>query len=213
MQSPWKRPPLCCSPGAPGTCCEHRFRNSPSNQKSLIKKKQKTSVFYWKLFFEADRGSYLQEGPNCSLKLVRSHADLLLAEVHKAARAQRGLQPVGALQKGRFRDDLTDVNNVGRGLLRLRRPRVLQRHQLPSKLREKNQTRNTECKRWRFPLKNGAKLLGLTAKEAPTGLRIHLGGFFRGLTVAGAAGVCGSCSGGSGCPVPNGSRFPKELLI
>lgn len=99
-------------------------------------------MFYWKLFFETDRRSYLQEGPNCSLKLVRSRADLLLAEIHEAARAQRGLQPVGALQKGSFRDDLTDVNDVGRGLLRLRRLRVLQRYQLPSELREKNKTKN-----------------------------------------------------------------------
>lgn len=58
-----------------------------------------------------------------------------------------------------------------------------------------------------------SKETGLTANEAPTGLRIHLGGFFRGLTVAGGAGVCGSCSGGKVCPVPKGSKFPNELLI
>lgn len=37
---------------------------------------------------------------------------------------------------------------------------------------------------------------GLTAKEAPTGLRIHLGGFFSGMAVAVGAEVWGSCSGG-----------------
>jgi len=40
-----------------------------------------------------------------------------------------------------------------------------------------------------------------------------LGGFFRGLTVSGGGAVWGSCSGGSVCPVPNGSMFTNELLI
>lgn len=54
---------------------------------------------------------------------------------------------------------------------------------------------------------------GRTAKEAPTGLRIHLGGFFSGMPVAVGAAVGGSCSGGKVCPVPKGSMFPNELLI
>lgn len=53
----------------------------------------------------------------------------------------------------------------------------------------------------------------LTPNEAPTGLRIHFGGFFRGFTVAGGTVVWGSCSGGNVCPVPKGSMFPNEVLI
>lgn len=49
-----------------------------------------------------------------------------------------------------------------------------------------------------------------TEKEAPTGLRIHLGGFLRGNTILCWAVCWGICSGGRGCPVPKGSRFPKD---
>ncbi len=52
----------------------------------------------------------------------------------------------------------------------------------------------------------------LTAKDAPTGLRIHLGGFLRGVMVLGDVAVWGSCKGGSVLPVPKGSIFPNELL-
>lgn len=58
-----------------------------------------------------------------------------------------------------------------------------------------------------------SKETGLTAKEAPTGRRIHLGGFFIAVLVAEGAAGCGICSGGKVCPVPKGSMFPKELLI
>lgn len=50
----------------------------------------------------------------------------------------------------------------------------------------------------------------LTENDAPTGRRIHLGGFFRGRTTLCGAVCWGSCRGGRGCPVPNGSRFPNE---
>lgn len=83
--------------------------------------------------------SYLEERPQSLLKLVLSRVDLLLAEVHEAARAQRRLQLIGALQKGRFRNNLTDMYNVCGGLLRLLRVRlrVLQGHQLPAKLQRR----------------------------------------------------------------------------
>lgn len=50
----------------------------------------------------------------------------------------------------------------------------------------------------------------LTENDAPTGHRIHLGGFFRGRTTFFGAVCWGSCKGGRGCPVPNGSRFPND---
>lgn len=56
----------------------------------------------------------------------------------------------------------------------------------------------------------GQPWLLLTENDAPTGRRIHLGGFFRGRTTLCGAVCWGSCRGGRGCPVPNGSRFPNE---
>lgn len=90
------------------------------------------------MFYFWEEGSssgvpHLEEGPESLFELVLGHVDLLLAEAHEAAGAQRGLQPVRALQEGRLRDDLADVHHVRRGLLL----GVLQRHQLPTELNQR----------------------------------------------------------------------------
>lgn len=54
------------------------------------------------------------------------------------------------------------------------------------------------------------KYILLTAKEAPTGLRTHLGGFFRGGTIVSWTVGWGTCRGGSTCPVPKGSIVSNE---
>lgn len=56
-------------------------------------------------------------------------------------------------------------------------------------------------------------LHSLTANETPTGLRIHLGGFFNGGIKVVWATCSGTCRGGRICPVPKGSRLLKEEEI
>jgi len=77
--------------------------------------------------------SHLEEGPDGLLRVVCCRLDLGLAEVHKVAGAQRGLQLLGARQEGRLRDDLAQVHHALGGLL-WARLQVVQRHQLPAKL-------------------------------------------------------------------------------
>lgn len=80
--------------------------------------------------------TYLQEGPDGLLKLVLGRVHLLLTEDNEAACSQCGLQLGRTLQEGRLRNHLTNVNHMGRGLLRLLGVGldVLQRHQLTTKL-------------------------------------------------------------------------------
>lgn len=169
------------------------------------------------MFFNAS--SYLKERPNSFFKLIFSHVDLFLAEVHEVTWTQSGLQLVGALQKSCFCNNLAHVHNVRSGLLRLLGVWfcILQRYQLPTKLKGNKSKKISSVLKKRKAVSpyfwSKLKETELTANEAPTGRRIHLGGFFRGLTAAGVAGVWGSCRGGNVCPVPNGSMFPNELLI
>lgn len=91
--------------------------------------------------------SYLEKRPESLFKLVFSCTNLFLAEIHKAACAQSGLQLLRALQKGRFCNNLADMYNVCGGLLRLLSVRlcVLQRHQLPTKLWNEEKSKGFRC--------------------------------------------------------------------
>lgn len=81
------------------------------------------------------------------------------------------------------------------------------------KVEHDDQHPSSRCTLQVLPLSHslpGQPQLLLTENDAPTGRRIHLGGFFRGRTTLCGAVCWGSCRGGRGCPVPNGSRFPNE---
>lgn len=121
---------------------------------------------------------HLEERPERLLKGASRRVDLPLAELHEAARAQRGLQLLGAFQEGRFRDNLADVDDMSGGLLGARLP-VLQRYQPPAELKKKKKKRVSQTAAEGHGRSGGKE--ELTANEAPTGLRIHLGGFFRGV--------------------------------
>lgn len=187
---------------------------------------------YWKgcyLFWY----SYLEERPESLLKLINGNINLSLAEVHEGACVQSGLQLVRSLQEVCFCHNLADMYDMRTELLRLLRVRlwILQRNQLSTKLLKKEKTENSfsVCKINKEALCKISNMYffkkevnvhvcvwnysRLTANEAPTGLRIHLGGFFICVMVAEGAVDWGSWRGGKVCPVPNGSMFPNEVLI
>lgn len=122
---------------------------------------------------------YHEEPPYVLLSVRGGAHDLAVAVVGEGSGLQSGLQLSRALEELRLCGHLAHVHL---SLDRLRRLllrshfRVLKRHQLPSELEETHVSRDSQDIHNRFFKVSGI----LTAKDAPTGLRTHLGGFFRG---------------------------------
>lgn len=153
--------------------------------------------------------AYQQELPYVLLSVWLGALNLGLAVVVEGARLQRCLQLPGALQEFCFRGNLTHKHLSGDGLgaLHWRQLGILKCYQLSTKLKEKRKyvalTKGSSViltlfSQWWWNIL-------LTAKEAPTGLRTHFGGFLSGGMMVSWAVGWGTCSGGSTCPVPKGS--------
>lgn len=125
-----------------------------------------------------------KELPYVLLSVRLGRLNLGLAVVVEGARLQRRLQLPGALEELCLRGNLAHKHLSGDRLRALhgRQLGILKGDQLPTKLRNNN---NTSVKAVAFIINMFIKYfnVALTAKEAPTGLRTHLGGFFRGGTM------------------------------
>ena len=137
--------------------------------------------------YQEEGRAHQKELPYVLLSVGLGALDLGLAVAVEGARLQRRLQLPGALEQLCLRGNLAHKHLSGDGLGALHGSRfgILKGYQLSTKLRKKKNTRSAMKGKNKCCFNTWLEIFyfSLTAKEAPTGLRTHLGGFFKGETM------------------------------